>query len=358
MRALVTGVTRAQANAVTQKSRFQMLHGAAPLVRGLAHLGYEVDHRKVELGESLHDYDLAVVFTAPWNSWPANKCGLGALYAIGRLKQCGIPTLIYMEDWRYKDLWRSVKRFTDHPEDFLKRTPDGGYFFSDDPEVIKRAIPFLEQTLHDLRAEWQPGWWGIFSKYAWGDLAVCKPDVPWLFNRLGYLEYSAHAFETMHPGHERLAEAISEKEERWLLATIADHESWLKKLGNTWPVQPFGLRRGETVRLDTEADVALEVARSAGALAPKYHHAGSGWFRVRWINSALGRTVLVGDHKDAVALGGKGGPYDVTVAQVEAMTHDQRLELAKAQQETLWPWLWSWDRYYQELAELIRKAPL
>jgi hypothetical protein len=352
VRILVSGVTREQANARVNKPKFSMIQGMPAIVRSLKNLGHEIDHRQVVLGEDLNGrYDAAVIGLSPTNSFPANKCGLGALWAIGAL-DC--PTIIYWEDWQYRATLSGLRRLMRNPQDLDKKTSKGEWFYQDDRDLVAKHGSRLVETAAGLLQPWRR-LYGVVPSYEWGDLSIPQGDLP-SGARTGRIDLAPEAMLHIMPAYDRIVEQLQQpKEVQWTCASLVDHDNWIEKQKLQWPVQLFGRRRGEHVRLDTEGDVAVEIARSAGSLCPKYHHAGSGWWRARFISAALGRTVLGADPKEA-GLSPLGQPYSYTPAQVEQFTPQQRVDLAVAQQEALWPWLWSQERFDFEMDQHLKKA--
>lgn len=352
MKILVTGVTREQANARINKPKFSMIQGMPAIVRSLKNLGHEVDHRQVVLGEDLSGrYDAAVIGMAPINSFPANKCGLGTLYAIGAL-DC--PTIVYWEDWQWRASLSGLRRLMRNPHDLDKMTSNGERFYQDDPDLVDRHRDHLVHVATGLLQPWKR-LYGLVPAYEWGDLSVVTKELP-SGDRTRRIDLAPEAMLHVKPAYDRIVEQLKQpKEVQWTCASLVDHDNWIAKQKLEWPVQLFGRRRGEHVRLDTEGDVAVEIARSAGSLCPKYHHAGSGWWRARFITAALGRTVLGADPKEA-GLSPLGTPYSYTPAQIERFSPQERMDLAVAQQEALWPWLWDQEKFDHEMAVTLEAA--
>lgn len=352
MKILVSGVTREQANARVNRPKFSMIQGVPAIVRSLKNLGHDVDHRQVILGESLKGrYDAAVIALSPTNSFPANKCGLGALWALGDL-DC--PTVVYWEDWQWRATLSGLRRLMRNPQDLDKKTSKGEWFYQDDRDLVAKHGPRLVETAAGMLQPWRR-LYGMIPAYSWGDHSIVKAELP-SGERTRNIDLAPEAMLHIMPAYDRIVEQLQQpKEVQWTCASLVDHDNWIEKQKLEWPVQLFGRRRGEHVRLDTEGDVAVEIARSSGSLCPKYHHAGSGWWRARFITAALGRTVLGADVKEA-GLSPLGAPYSYTPRQVEQMTPQQRIDLAVAQQEALWPWLWNQERFDQEMKEILEAS--
>ena len=74
-------------------------------------------------------------------------------------------------------------------------------------------------------------------------------------------------------------------------------------------------------------------ANSWGVLAAKYPHAGSGWWRNRFIHAVRTRSILLADPLEVSEL---GEPYLKNPSDIESMTTGQLRELADAQRDVFY----------------------
>jgi hypothetical protein len=243
LKILVSGVTREQANARVNTPKFSMIQGVPAIVRSLKNLGHEVDHRQVFLGEDLNGrYDSAVIALSPTNSFPANKCGLGALWAIGAL-DC--PVIIYWEDWQYRATLSGLRRLMRAPQDLDKKTSKGDWFYQDDRDLVAKHGSRLIEVAAGLLQPWRR-LYGVVPAYEWGDLSIPQGDLP-SGARTGRIDLAPEAMRHIMPAYDRIVEQLKEpKEQQWTCASLVDHDNWIEKQKLSWPVQLFGRRRGST----------------------------------------------------------------------------------------------------------------
>ena len=81
-----------------------------------------------------------------------------------------------------------------------------------------------------------------------------------------------------------------------------------------------------------ESELVQMYAESWGVLSCPYWHAGSGWLRIRHDHAASVGSILVTESKELSFI---SPAYDVTVKEVEAMSLQEKMEVANAQ-ATAW----------------------
>ena len=119
----------------------------------------------------------------------------------------------------------------------------------------------------------------------------------------------------------------------WVLAALKDYTEWVTELEETsgWRIEDYGHRKSTMGRV-TEAELQEIMNRSWGVLTPRYSHAGSGWWRVRYLMSAWAQSIIVPPDDER---GLMGPSYDIDMADVEALSDAQRRDLALAQVDDL-----------------------
>lgn len=102
----------------------------------------------------------------------------------------------------------------------------------------------------------------------------------------------------------------------------------------------------------TEPDLAKVYLNNWGVLSPAHPHAGSSWWRVRYLMAADAGCVLSADLKEAACL---GSPYVVASdrAVVERLDENDLRNLAAAQRDRLNELVWPKDRVVSTLRSLL-----
>jgi hypothetical protein len=126
------------------------------------------------------------------------------------------------------------------------------------------------------------------------------------------------------------------KERVWILAALNNICEFKASCGATWPIHDYGRFKGDRKCPSYggkvhETELQNVYNRAWGILAPPYIHAGSGWWRVRYLMSAWARSVIVPPVDDRIL----GSSYNVSIEDVENMRTDELVETAYQQRMDL-----------------------
>jgi hypothetical protein len=370
MKILMTGFTALQIN--TERRTIQKIDVPAHVAKAMEDLGHEVDWRKVTPGEDLSGYDMAWINLAPLNSLNGRQGAMGALYTLSS----GLPAVGFFDDWQFNTVFNGAKALMRKPQMLYKhllvgtehRGEEGATYFSradieaalervreKDPEAAKKCYieryymmdtdesvqPYekqLVQTAIDLLdARWAAGMVPVCPMYAWGDRTGVRKRMPSDVGRIEALDPTSVVFDTLNAVTPATPE---EKERAWVLGALMPHDTWLEKKKPGWPVEIVGsrklIRKLGGSRLDTELDVLNFYNTRWGILSPPYPHAGSGWWRSRFLYAARIGSILVTDKGEGDPL---GDAYKLTIADVEKMNTEELAAAAKAQADALRPYI-------------------
>lgn len=387
MRILMTGFTALQIN--TDRRTIQKIDVPAHVVKAMQDLGHEVDWRKVTPGEDLSDYDMAWINLAPLNSLNGRQGAMGALYALSS----GLPAVGFFDDWQFNTVFNGAKALVKKPEMLYKhllvgtehRGDEGATYFSradieaalerireKDPDAAKKCYieryymmdtdesvkPYekqLVQTARDmLDARWAAGMVPVCPMYAWGDRTGVRKRMPKDVGRIEALDPTSVTFDTLNAVTPTPPE---KKEKAWVLGALMPHDTWLEKKNPGWPVEIVGsrklIRKLGGQRLDTELDVLNFYNDRWGILSPPYPHAGSGWWRSRFLYAARIGSILVTDKGEGDPL---GDAYKLTIADVEKMNTDELAAAAKAQADALRPYIGTYDSFKDHVASILART--
>lgn len=390
MRVLMTGFTSLQVGGTNRP--ISKIDVPASVVDALTALGHVVDWRRVEPGDNLSDYDVAWVNLAPLNSLNGRAGAMGALYALSS----GLPCVGYFDDWQFGAVFNGARALVRRPEMLYKHmlvgaahrggegatyfsreeadaamaracektTPENckkmyveRYYFNDNDDSVRRYESRLVESARALLdSRWSLGMVGVCPMYRWGDRSLVRKRMPKAIGPLEPLDPSPTIYELLgsvdpvDPGM---------KERSWVLGALMPHDAWLQKKSTTWPVEIVGSKKMVRVygghRLKSEQDVLEFYSKRWGILSPPYMHAGSGWWRSRFMYAARVGSVLVCDKGEAAPL---GNAYHVRISDVEKMTTDELAATASAQADALRQYMPPYETFAQHCEKIINRAVL
>lgn len=387
MKILMTGFTALQIN--TDRRTIQKIDVPALIVKAMTDLGHDVDWRKVTPGEDLSQYDVAWINLAPLNSLNGRQGAMGALYTLSS----GLPSVGFFDDWQFNTVFNGAKAMIRKPQMLYKhllvgtehRGDEGATYFSradieeaiariaeKDPEAAKKVYieryymmdtdenvkPWekrLVQAAHDLvDARWTAGMVPVCPMYAWGDRTGVRKRMPNEVGPIEALDPSSVTFDTLAAVTPMAQE---NKQRAWVLGALMPHDEWLAKKKPEWPVEIIGsrklIRKLGGQRLDTELDVLNFYNERWGILSPPYPHAGSGWWRSRFLYAARIGSILVTDKGEGDPL---GAPYKLTISDVEKMSDAELIGAATAQADALRPYIGTYDMFRDHVERILDRA--
>jgi hypothetical protein len=387
MKILMTGFTALQIN--TERRTIQKIDVPAHVAKAMEDLGHEVDWRKVTPGEDLSGYDMAWINLAPLNSLNGRQGAMGALYTLSS----GLPAVGFFDYWQFNTVFNGAKALMRKPQMLYKhllvgtehRGEEGATYFSradieaalervreKDPEAAKKCYieryymmdtdesvqPYekqLVQTAIDmLDARWAAGMVPVCPMYAWGDRTGVRKRMPKDVGRIEALDPTSVVFDTLAA----ITPTPPEKKDKaWVLGALMPHDTWLEKKKPGWPVEIVGsrklIRKLGGQRLDTELDVLNFYNDRWGILSPPYPHAGSGWWRSRFLYAARIGSILVTDKGEGDPL---GDAYKLTIADVEKMNTEELAAAAQAQADALRPYIGTYDMFKDHVQNILTRT--
>lgn len=333
MKILLTGFTQRMVN--SQKLRYDYLTSVYLLKDALLELGHEVEHRTVQFGENLHDFDLALVGIGPPRSFTARHI-VGSSWAA----QSARRVLFYCDDWSIANMGTSIRTTVKSFDKYLKWfTENLGQPITDVESKSVQAM--LQDMLYmapnfPLLAPMFP--WGRHKSLLEDNLPEVKL-IPWdptpLVHELAFAKVEPEA-----------------KKKQWVCATLQNHDDWVADQHCSWPVRWMGNRRkGEDYKPENE--VVQEYADSWGVLCPRYNRSGSGWWRVRYQWAAMTRSVLRCDRSDSCYM---GDPHQQPLHSIEARGVGELAALAEAQAEWFYAKTSTKKELFSWLQEVLTKS--
>lgn len=324
---LITGSTPIQVG--SSKTQLRIVTAAAAWKPALEDLGYEVDWRLVTPGEDLSDYDMGfVILNAP------NKIGSayvhGALWTLSQLR-----SVIILDDWQTKDLIRGIETCARSKERLFRLR---------NTELDDRIKTVIFEGIGELaRMKWDTT--VVAPILGVGDTS--KLDIPAPVIPIDPTIYSY-----------RYPREKVKREKVWVQASLLSKS--LPEL--SWPVNEYcpqdrGLNGHGSPGVNAkprlpEPELMKVYCGAWGVLSPAHPHAGSGWWRVRYLMAADAGCVLSADPREAACL---GTPYIEASdpRRVEKLSLGGLEDLANRQSQRLKEITWSKDRVQSELKKIV-----
>jgi hypothetical protein len=100
------------------------------------------------------------------------------------------------------------------------------------------------------------------------------------------------------------------------------------------------------VQLESERAVFDKCNEYWSILCPGYNHKGSGWFRIRYIYAALGKSILVADEEDLSAL-------DIKKVNIEELTHEELVDYSEYQANKIIKWMWTKEKFDEQINKIV-----
>jgi hypothetical protein len=387
MKILMTGFTALQIN--TEKRVIQKIDVPAFIAKALVELGHEVDWRRVDTGEDLSGYDLAWVNLAPMHSLNGRHGAMGSLYTMSS----GIPCVGFFDDWQFSAVFNGAKALVRRPDVLYKyllvgtehRGDEGATYFSreeienavariaeKDPAAAKKCgieryymldtdekiRPYEKQLVQAaddfLDRRWAAGMVPVCPMYAFGDRSLVRKRMPKGVGPIEALDPSAVVNDTLAGV---VPASPADKTRTWVLGALMPHDTWLEKKQPAWPVEIVGsrklIRKMGGQRFATEQEVLEFYNKHWGIMSPPYMHAGSGWWRSRFIYAAHIGSVLVTDKGEGSPL---GDAYKISISDVEAMTEQELEDTALAQRKALMPLLGTYEQFKNHVGKIVDRA--
>jgi len=347
MKILMTGMTSRGIG--SQKLKHDYVALSDILARSLVELGHTVDIGRVDPREDLDEYDAALVLVY-WVSSLSSHYVHEASLALSKL---GKRAAVYVDDWRAQtladDYYNHVEKpigWSRHRDRFRKNLWD--QLTPEEVELGREAL--LSMTRPD------PAFRMLVPLHPWGDEALFhQSTIRQLTTRITPIDPTP-----MVPLPAISRRRPEERDRRWVLASIQEHDKWLRDLKPEWPVLQLGGAkklgggvnpgRAEMGKVVPEAQVVQAYADSWGMLVPPYASSGSGWWRPRYTFAAHAEAVVLAAPADAARL---GDPFLYSLDEVERMEASSLDAVAawqKAQHDAL---AWSKERLLETLQEVV-----
>lgn len=330
MRIYATGMNPADTNGSKRRPRVSIFQAFVAMMNHYRTLGERLTWRITKVGDPLPpDTDavmLSMLLPRSFNS----PYALGAIWTISEALRLDIPLVLYFTDWAF---FRAVVEFRSiakaGPSYFLKTI--GGYPQYDEPEDQVRLhgetmIDVCRQYDTPTSKLWKQAQVLVPRYTNWGDVGIIQKYLPGanpvltMDPTLLFVQY----LESVAPMKE--PKEWADRSRTWVLPSLLKDDTWLDKQALRWPIHRYGPKGFPVVQ--NERDVLNAYGDARGGLCPPYSTVGSGWWRSRWIHSALAGSLLLAHRVDSVKVGEE---YCYDGPEYEAMPPAKQHQLAKDQ---------------------------
>ena len=334
---LLTGSTPIQCG--SKRTSLKIITAAAAWYKAFDEMGYDVDWRPVTPGEDLSRYHR----TAAILHQPTSLASVHVWGAIWTMLS-RLDTVVFLDDWQTGMLTSGIKTCVKSRERAFRLLKYRG-----PATEVAKCESELFSCLKIMSGDKWP--WPVIAPIL-GDGDVLLLGLSTLVSPIDPTAFT-----------DRYAVEQKQKIRRWVQASLLRKP--MPKLG--WPVLGFGSldrTRGmggigspgkDAQPRVPEPELMKVYAESWGVLSPAHPHAGSGWWRVRYLMAADAGCVLSADAREAACL---GQAYEAAsdADRVEGLSDAGLRKLARGQRQTLKKITWSRERVKDALSDLLRSC--
>lgn len=331
MKILITGFTGIQAHA--SSGQLDIISNIASIVGALEDSDHEVEWRAVTPGEDISSFDRCIVAVNGVASW-TSPFALGGLYVIGERPDA----ILTYDDWQGPNAFSSG-----NPEKELavvwnpklnRLNHEEAYADEDIKATIDSAVNEL-CFIHQRKV--------LIPSFAHGNLVSLNLGAP------NAVKYDPSSYMIDRYDYNKDAD----KARIWVSAALAFKESWFKHHRFGWEVEYYGVRKLGQRRV-REAELANIYSERWGVISPPHPHAGSGWFRVRFLMAALAGAIVYCDPRESFSITGEeDNTYDYSIIYIEESTDEELKSLADNQRQVFFSKIWSKQQLQQFLNTVL-----
>lgn len=306
MKTLLTGMTTLQSNGYKYGPKYDYISFTHLLYEMLHELQYDVEWRPFQIGDE-HRFDLILCGLSNMRS---RICGdaYSILYAIEEAKM-----LCYVDDWQISGIFKfNVETLFD---DFMMSNNKLNVYKENKLQhIIQYGLnKLLFTTSYNI----------LIPKFNFGDINKLILGTTLYTSQLKCVDPSPFAEELQ-------IEIPDVKEKRWVCASLRDRRN--NYYGYKWPIDFYFNRK-----YITENELVTNVyPKNWGIISPSYYHAGSGWWRMRFLHSIWSKSILCASDDEVKDL---GNSYMFNIDEVENYSNIKLKELVKNQAQSFYKFL-------------------
>ena len=340
MKILFSGATAKQTDDMAfKRAQVKRIDDSTIICESLRKSGHEVIRKTIQHGEDLSSYDIGIIGVGALGSSNYGNI-FSALYAIANLKK----VIVFHEDWKIKDTIKSFSQALEKKEiegHINKKWSDGKHFYSNINDKVN-----VDEIYSTIRKILNGEYNALIPAFEWGNKQIVADILKTPIEKIHSIDLTPYSLKAF--GIEEKEMDVRLREKKYMLASLVDHSSWVKRQKFEHQVDYYGCKKLKSPKLDDEKHVYETMNKYWGILCPVYPHAGSGWFRVRYIYSALNRNILIMDKKDADALG-----IDHIAKIDPSWSSDELLTIANKQRSAIMKWITTEEDFDKKIEGII-----
>lgn len=305
MNIYASGMNPADANALKRAPRVAIFQA---FVEMMNHLEDEnkITWKATKVGDLFPNDTEAVVVSVLLPRSLNCPYALGAMWAMSEALKWEIPLVLYLTDWQFFRARSEFRSIAKAGVPYFSKLIGGSLQYKEDPDMIEKhgeQLVDLCRQYDDPKSRLWERAQILVPKYTnWGDMGIIQRYLPGA-NPVLPMDPSPMFVRYLTGGVNLEVErkSMQYRKIRWLLPSLLTDNTWLDKQQLSWPVERYGPKGNPVVA--SEREVFELYKEGTGALCPPYPTEGSGWWRSRWIHSALAGSVLLAGHSDMWAVG-------------------------------------------------------
>jgi|GEM_PF-3157828 len=342
MKILFTGCTAKQTDDdAWKRARVKRIDDSSIICDSLRKQGYLVDRRKVKWGDDLSEYGLAIIGLGQFGSNNYSGEIFNIMYALKSVKN----VIVFHEDWKIDGTmksWRGMLEQECFNKSISKKWSNGNYFYGGVDNPMFDPIAAMDVIRDIVEGKFDNA---LIPAFDWGDKEKIRDIIK--VKNIYNVDLTPYVLENWNIKLDIIPQI---KERKHMLASIVDHSPWVRRNKLKWPVDYFGAKSIKSAKLlATETEVFETCGKYWGILCPEYPHAGSGWFRIRWIYAAIQKSILLSSPKDLEALG-------LTQKNIEVLSDNELQEYAETQSRTILSYMWTKEEFDNRINNMVSKV--
>jgi hypothetical protein len=290
----------------------------------LTDMGHEVTRRTIQVDEDLSEYDRIICSLFPVEKLSATR-KYSIFDAIARYPE---KIMLMFDDWQYFQFQSAVGnclrggRFWNWVDKFEFCNPKDKAIILAKPAIRDRIFRAAMTLANDLTYPL------LYPMFPWGKKENIKVNTTGVIHTFDMNMYAMdYAKKTYNIG-----EIPEVKEKLWIMGSMFDQESYVKKLNLYWPTKHLGYKK--KVEFIPERDLCNKVYMpNWGIISHKYEQLkGDGWWRARWIHALLCGNIILSYDEET-----EGLPVDFffSTNEIEGSSNSQLRDIAVAQKEAV-----------------------
>lgn len=337
MNIYATGMNPVDCNALKREPRVAIFQAFGEMLGCYLRNGDNVVWQRTKVGDAFPPDTDAVVVSMLLPRSLNCPYALGAMWAVHQAIMKNLPLVLYLTDWAFFKATSEYRSIAKQGQSYFSKQIGGALQYNENSDMIKKheadLLEMCEWYGDPTSLLWKQSKVSIPKYTNWGRIDIIRQMLPGKPATIYEFDPTPTFFKIItNVPHQLLAvdPPADDRYKHWIWPSLLKDDSWVQKQALKWPIDRFGPKGFPVVR--DELAVQMEYRNRVGAICPPYPTAGSGWWRSRWIHSAVAGNVLLCDVADQIAV---GEAYAHFGSSYEAMSNEKLTEVANDQKQTM-----------------------